>query len=192
MAAVRGSQVKVASVAGDFPSGGGSLDDKVAEIRFALDAGAHEIDAVIDRGPLARGDKRAVYEEVVAFRETAGDATLKVIVESGALEDLGSIRRAAVVVMVAGADMVKTSTGKLAPGATPEAALVIAEAIKDFHAATGRPVGLKVAGGIRRSDQAHQYMALVSSELGDAWLDPARFRIGASALLDDLVAALTE
>ena len=185
-----GTDVKVAAVAGDFPSGRGPLSTKVAEITSALEAGADEVDAVIDRRPLDAGDTSAVFEEVAAFREAAGEATLKVIIETGALAGVDAIRRASLLAMAAGADMVKTSTGKSAPGATPAAALVIAEAITDFSAATQTRVGLKVAGGIRRSADALRYLRLVRSELGEGWMDPRRFRIGASSLLDDLVAGL--
>ena len=181
------SDVKVASVAADFPSGRAPVTDKVDEIRGALRLGADEIDAVINRSLLLSGRDRAVYDEVVAFREATGASTLKVIIETGELKDRDTVRRAALIAMAGGADMIKTSTGKIQPGATPTAVAVLAEAIKDFVAETGRDVGLKVAGGIRRTDHALYYMDLVECILGERWMTPGLFRVGASSLLEDLL-----
>ena len=185
-----GSGVRVAAVAGDFPSGQAALADKVTEIESAVGDGADEIDAVINRETFLSGDERAVYEEIVAFRTAAAAARLKIILETGELESLDAIRHAALVAMAAGADMVKTSTGKMSPGATPEAALVMAEAVKDFNETTGKDVGLKVAGGVRSPEQAVTYIRLVDSVLGAEWAAPQRFRIGASSLLETLVTEL--
>ena len=183
------SDVKVAAVAGDFPSGRALVADKVDEIHDARAHGADEIDCVINRFVLLNGRGRDVYEEVAAFRAASGGAKLKVILETGDLGDHDDIRRVALMAMAGGADMLKTSTGKIRPGATPAAVVVLADAIKDFVADTGRRVGLKVAGGIRRTNDALYYMDLVESILGSPWMTPGLFRIGASSLLDDLLEA---
>ena len=185
-----GSAVKLAAVAGDFPAGRTRLEDKIGEITAAVQTGADEIDAVMNRSAIENGLLEDAYEEVSAFRHAAPRLTLKVILETGELRSADLIRRAALVALAAGADMVKTSTGKAAWGASLEAAAVMLEVLRDFEEATGRAAGLKVAGGIRRTDQALSYMTLVAAALGPAALSPRRFRIGASALLDDLVKAL--
>lgn len=189
-AALEGSGVKLASVAGAFPSGLSPLEVKVLEIRRAIEMGASEIDAVLLRGAMLEGDEARVYEELVALREACGEVTLKVILETGELRDLSLIQRASRIAMLAGADFIKTSTGKVSPGASLEAALVMADAIRDFERETGKRVGLKVAGGIRKAEDALTYLALVEEVLGEAWLSPSLFRIGASSLLDDIVRAL--
>ncbi|MDQ4094993.1 MAG: deoxyribose-phosphate aldolase [Actinomycetota bacterium] len=188
--ALRGSGVRLAAVAGDFPAGTAPTGDKVREIEEALAAGAEEVDAVINRAMLRDGDLEGGYQEVVALRRAAGDATLKVILETGELEDLHLIRAASLVALAGGADFIKTSTGKLVPGATAEATVVMADAIKDFYARTAQARGLKVAGGVRTSEDALRYIHIVVETLGSEWFAPQRFRIGASSLLDDLIARL--
>lgn len=185
--ALRGSTVEVAAVATAFPSGRAPLDVKLADVRAALDAGAHEIDMVIDRGAFLAGRYRDVHDEIAATRQACGDAHLKVILETGELATYDNVRRAAWLAMLAGADFVKTSTGKVSPAATLPVALVLLEAVRDFHQATGRRVGVKVAGGIRSAKDAIRYMVVANETCGDPWLDPRRFRFGASSLLNDLL-----
>ncbi len=185
--ALKGSAVAVASVATAFPSGQSALELRVAEIERAHAEGASEIDSVISRGALLAGDDTGVYEEVVAAKKACGDAHLKVILETGELGSYDRVRRASLIAMAAGADFIKTSTGKIAPAATLPVALVMAEAIRDFADFSGRRVGLKVAGGIRSAKDALRYLVLVHETLGAEWLTPERFRIGASSLLNDLL-----
>lgn len=185
--ALSGSSVKVASVATAFPSGQAVLETRLDEIRRAVADGAHEIDSVISRGVFLAGDEQSVFDEVAACKEAAGSAHLKVILETGELGSYGMVRRAALIAMAAGADTIKTSTGKIAPAATLPIALVMAEAIRDFAHVTGREPGLKVAGGIRNSKDAIRYLVIVKETLGDPWLTPDRFRIGASSLVNDLL-----
>jgi deoxyribose-phosphate aldolase len=181
------SGVKVASVATAFPSGQTFLDVKLAETRAAVAAGADEIDMVIDRGAFLAGDYGAVFEEIVAVREACGDTHLKVILETGELETYDNVRRASVLAMAAGADFIKSSTGKVSPAATLPVTLVMLEAIRDFERVTGRAVGMKPAGGIRTAKQAIQYLVVLYETLGPAWMTPDRFRIGASSLLNDVL-----
>lgn len=188
--ALEGSNVLVAAVAGDFPQGLRSLADKVTEVEAAVGDGADEIDVVINRRMFSSGDTRGVYEDIVALGTAAGAARLKVILETGELGSSAAIRRAAVIAMAAGADMIKTSTGKMSPGAIPQAALVMADAIGDFKKASGRDVGLKVSGGIRSSNAALAYVSLVLGTLGERWVRPDLFRIGASSLVDAIVQEL--
>jgi len=185
--ALGGSGVAVASVATAFPSGQSAFELRVAEIERAHADGASEIDSVISRGALLAGDDDAVYDEVAAAQKACGDAQLKVILETGELGSYDRVRRASLIAMAAGADFIKTSTGKIAPAATLPVALVMAEAIRDFADLSGRPVGLKVAGGIRNAKDALRYLVLVNETLGPDWLTPERFRIGASSLLNDLL-----
>jgi deoxyribose-phosphate aldolase len=185
--ALKGSSVKVASVATAFPSGQSSLGVRLTEIREVVAAGADEIDSVISRGVLLAGDEVTVYEEIVASKEAAGDAHLKVILEAGELGSYDEVRRASLIAMAAGADVIKTSTGKISPASTFPFALIMAEAIRDFADHTGRTVGLKVAGGIRTSKEALRYLVIVNETLGDDWLTPDMFRIGASSLVNDLL-----
>jgi deoxyribose-phosphate aldolase len=185
--ALRGSGVRVASVATAFPSGQSSLEVRLQEIRDAVAAGADEIDIVISRGAFLAGDDDAVFEEVALSKEAAGSAHVKTILETGELGTYDRIRRASLVAMAAGSDFIKTSTGKISPAATLPAALVMAEAIRDFTDFTGRKVGLKVAGGIRTSKDAIRYLVVVHETLGEEWLDPDMFRIGASSLVNDLL-----
>jgi deoxyribose-phosphate aldolase len=185
--ALPGSGVAVASVATSFPSGRASLDVKLADTRYAVTAGADEIDMVIDRGAFLAGRYGQVYAEIRAVREACGDAHLKVILETGELATLDNVARASWLAMLAGADFVKTSTGKVTPAATPAVALVMLAAVRDFEQASGRRVGVKVAGGIRTAKDAIRYLVLVNEVAGPAWLAPRYFRIGASTLLNDLL-----
>jgi deoxyribose-phosphate aldolase len=181
------SGIHIASVATAFPSGRASLAVKLQDTRDAVEAGADEIDMVIDRGAFLAGDYLRVFEEIGAVKETCGPAHLKVILETGELGTYDNTRRAAWLAMLAGADFVKTSTGKVAPAATPPQTLVMLEAVRDFRAATGRTVGVKAAGGIRTSKEAIRYLVLVKETCGPDWLHPDRFRLGASSLLNDLL-----
>ncbi len=185
--ALAGSDVRVATVAGAFPSGRAPLDAKLAEVAAAVRAGAAEIDLVMDRDALLAGRDGQVLDEVRAVREACGGRCLKIILETGQLP-LDHVRRASWLALRGGADFVKTSTGKVDPGATMPAVRVILEAVRDFADSTGRHAGIKVAGGIRTADQALRYLAAAKEITGDAWLHPNRFRFGASTLLADLVA----
>ncbi len=189
-AALAGSGVKVASVATGFPSGQTFRDIKLAETRAAAEAGADEIDMVIDRGAFLAGDYLTVFEEIVAVREAAGAVHLKVILETGELETYDNVRRASVLAMAAGADFIKTSTGKVTPAATLPVTLVMLEAIRDYYYATGKKIGMKPAGGIRTAKQALHYLVMVKETLGDDWLTPDLFRFGASTLLTDVLMQL--
>jgi deoxyribose-phosphate aldolase len=186
-AALRGSTVKVASVATGFPSGQTFRDIKVAETRAAVEAGADEIDMVIDRGAFLSGDYLTVFEEIVDVKEACGDRHLKVILETGELETYDNVRRASVLAMAAGADFIKTSTGKISPAATLPVTLVMLEAIRDFEHSTGRQVGMKPAGGIRVAKEAIQYLVVLYETLGPRWMSPDWFRFGASSLLNDVL-----
>lgn len=185
--AVGDSGVHVAAVATAFPSGRASLPVKIADTTDAVDAGADEIDMVIDRGAFLAGDYQRVWDEVVAVKATCGDAHLKVILETGELRTLDNVRRASWLAMLAGADFIKTSTGKVTPAATPPVTLVMLEAVRDFATATGRRIGVKAAGGIRTSKEAIGYLVLVNETVGEDWLTPDLFRFGASSLLNDLL-----
>jgi deoxyribose-phosphate aldolase len=185
--ALKGSTVKVASVATAFPSGQTFGDIKTAETKAAVAAGADEIDMVIDRGAFLAGDYRAVFDEIVDVREASGEAHLKVILETGELETYDNVRRASVLAMAAGADFIKTSTGKVTPAATIPVTLVMLEAIRDFERATGRLVGMKPAGGIRAAKEAIQYLVVLYETLGPRWMTPDLFRFGASSLLNDVL-----
>jgi deoxyribose-phosphate aldolase len=185
--ALRGSTVKVASVATAFPSGQTFRDVKVAEVKAAVAAGADEIDMVIDRGAFLSGDYAAVFDEVVEIKDACGEAHLKVILETGELGTFDQVRRASILAMAAGADFIKTSTGKVQPAATLPVTLVMLEAIRDFEKATGRAVGMKPAGGIRTAKEAVQYLVVLYETLGPRWMTPGRFRFGASTLLNDVL-----
>ncbi len=184
---LRGSEVRVASVATAFPSGQSFLSVKLAETREAVAAGADEIDMVIDRGAFLSGDYQKVFDEIVAIKEACAGAHLKVILETGELGTYDNVRRASILAMAAGADFIKTSTGKISPAATPAVALVMMEAIRDFMRETGRPVGFKAAGGIRTSKQAIAYLVVTYETLGADWMTPERLRLGASTLLNDVL-----
>jgi deoxyribose-phosphate aldolase len=187
VANTRDTPVKVASVATAFPSGRAALDVKLADTKAAVAAGADEIDMVIDRGAFLSGRYGLVAEEIVAVKQACGGAHLKVILETGELETLDNVRRASWLAMLAGADFIKTSTGKISPASTRPVALVMLEAVRDAEAAMDRRVGVKAAGGIRTAKDAIRYLVLVHEIAGDAWLSPELFRIGASSLLNDLL-----
>jgi deoxyribose-phosphate aldolase len=191
--AVLGSSgVLVASVATAFPSGRAGLDVKLRDTAEAVAAGADEVDMVIDRGAFLSGDFQTVFDEIVAVREASRERHLKVILETGELATYDNVRRAAWLAMLAGADFIKTSTGKIAPAATLPVTLVMLEAVRDFQAATGRMVGVKPAGGIRTSKDAIKYLVLVNEVAGPDWLTPSLFRLGASSLLNDLLMQRTK
>jgi deoxyribose-phosphate aldolase len=185
--ALKGSTVKVAAVTTYFPSGQAPLAVKLEDVRQALAAGADEIDMVMDRGAYLAGDYGKVYDEIVSVKQACGDTHLKVILETGELETYDNVRRASVLAMAAGADFIKTSTGKVQPASTLPVTLVMLEAIRDFHAQTGRAVGMKPAGGIRTSREAIAYLTVLYETLGPDWMTPDRFRFGASTLLNDLL-----
>jgi deoxyribose-phosphate aldolase len=184
---LRGSGVKVASVATAFPSGQAPLDVKLAEVRDVVEMGADEVDMVIDRGAFLSGRYAKVYDEIVRVKEASGDAHLKVILETGELGTYDNVRRASLLAMAAGADFIKTSTGKLPSAATLPVALVMLEAIRDVYEETGRMVGMKPAGGIRNAKQAVQHLVVVHETLGPDWLTPDLYRLGASSLLNDVL-----
>ena len=188
--ALRGSAVKVASVATAFPSGQAPLDVKLADVRAAVEAGADEIDMVIDRGAFLSGRIGRVYEEVVAVKDACGDAHLKVILETGELGSYDAVRKASLVAIAGGADFIKTSTGKVTPAATLPVTLCMLEVIRDVHDETGLVIGMKPAGGIRTAKQSVQYLCLLHETLGPDWLTPDLFRFGASSLLNDVLLQL--
>jgi deoxyribose-phosphate aldolase len=188
--ALRGSAVKVASVATAFPSGQAPLDVKLADVRAAVEAGADEIDMVIDRGAFLSGQIGRVYEEVVAVKDACGDAHLKVILETGELGSYDAVRKASLVAIAGGADFIKTSTGKVTPAATLPVTLCMLEVIRDVHDETGLVIGMKPAGGIRTAKQSVQYLCLLHETLGPDWMTPDLFRFGASSLLNDVLLQL--
>jgi deoxyribose-phosphate aldolase len=192
-AEVKGTGIHVASVATAFPSGRTSLAVKLADAKYAIEAGADEVDMVIDRGAFLAGDYQLVYDEIAAVREVVETrAHLKVILETGELVTLDNVRRASWLAMLAGADFIKTSTGKVSPAATLPVTLVMLEAVRDFRATHGRQVGVKPAGGIRTAKDAIRYLVLVNETAGEDWLDPDWFRFGASSLLNDLLMQRTK
>jgi deoxyribose-phosphate aldolase len=177
----------LASVATAFPSGQAPLPVKLADTEAAVAAGADEIDMVLNRGDFLSGRYLDAFEEIVAVKQACGDAHLKVILETGELATYDNVRRASWLAMLAGADFIKTSTGKVSPAATLPVTLVMLEAVRDYRAATGRQVGVKPAGGIRTTKDALRYLVLVNETVGDDWLHPDWFRFGASTLLNDLL-----
>jgi deoxyribose-phosphate aldolase len=185
--ALAGSGVHLASVATAFPSGQAPLPVRLEEAAAAVAAGADEVDMVINRGAFLAGRYLEVFEEIQAVKRACGAAHLKVILETGELATYDNVRRASWLAMLAGGDFVKTSTGKVQPAATLPVTLVMLEAVRDFHAATGRRVGVKPAGGIRTTKDAIKYLVLVNETAGDDWLTPDLFRLGASTLLNDLL-----
>ena len=182
-----GSGVKVAAVATGFPSGQYPTEVKLADVRATAELGADEIDMVIDRGAFLSGRYAKVYDEICRVKEACGEAHLKVILETGELGTYDNVRRASLLAMAAGADFIKTSTGKVQPAATLPVTLVMLEAIRDVHDETGRKVGFKPAGGIRTAKQAVQYLVLLHETLGLDWMTPDLFRFGASTLLNDVL-----
>jgi len=191
-AALAGSGVRVASVATGFPAGLVPLPEKLEDARRAVALGADEIDMVIDRGAFLSGRYAEVAAEIEAVKEASRPAHLKVILETGELETYDNVRRASHLAMDAGADFIKTSTGKVQPAATPGVVLVMLEAIRDHYRRTGRRVGMKPAGGIKTSKQALHLLVIVKETLGDAWLTPDLFRLGASTLTNDLLMQLAK
>lgn len=189
---VAGTHIHVASVATAFPSGQSSREVKLADTRMAVAEGADEIDMVISRGRFLAGDTAFVFDEIAAVKEACGAAHLKVILETGELGTLDQVRRASDLAMAAGADFIKTSTGKIQPAATKEVTLVMLQAIRDFYGHTGREVGMKPAGGISKSKLALQYLVLVRETLGQRWLHADRFRFGASSLANDVLQQLVK
>jgi len=185
---VGGAHVPVAAVATAFPSGRASMAVKIQDTQDAIDAGASEIDMVIDRGAFLSGRYMEVFNEITQIRELCGEkAHLKVILETGELVTYDNVRKASFLAMLAGADFIKTSTGKIAPAATAPVVLVMLEAVRDFHQMTNRRIGVKPAGGIRNTKDAIKQLVLVNETAGPEWLTPSLFRIGASALLNDLL-----
>jgi len=189
---LRGTGIHVASVATAFPSGNSSLEVKIADTQYAIDQGADEIDMVISRGDFLRGEYNKVYDEIALLKEVCKDVHLKVILETGELSTLDNVRKASDIAMYAGADFIKTSTGKVSPAATPEVTLVMLEAIRDFYQRTGKMIGMKPAGGIRDSKTALFYLVMVKETLGPNWLTPDWFRFGASTLTNDLLMQITK
>jgi len=185
--ALAGTDIKVASVATAFPSGMTALKLKLEEVKQVVEDGADEVDMVLSRGRFLRGDYAYVFDEIAAVKTACGPAHLKVILETGELVTLDNVRRASDLAMAAGADFIKTSTGKVSPAATPPVVLVMLEAIRDYYFRTGRKVGMKPAGGIKTAKQAIQYLVMVRETLGQAWLTPDRFRFGASSLANDVL-----
>jgi deoxyribose-phosphate aldolase len=189
---LQGSGINVASVATAFPSGRSSLAIKIQDTKDAVASGADEVDMVIDRGAFLSGRYAMVFDEIAAIREAAGDAHLKVILETGELVTYDNVRRASWLAMLAGADFIKTSTGKVSPAATLPVTLVMLEAVRDYHEATGLHIGVKPAGGIRTAKDAIKYLVTVNETAGPDWLDPELFRFGASSLLNDLLMQRTK
>ena len=185
--ALTGTNINIASVATSFPSGMADLQSKLDEVKSVVDAGANEIDMVISRGRFLRGDYNYVSDEIAQVKEACRYSHLKVILETGELVTLDNVRLASDIAMEAGADFIKTSTGKVSPAATPPVVLTMLEAIRDFETKTGKQIGMKPAGGIGTAKQAIQYLVMVKETLGEDWLSPGLFRFGASSLANDVL-----
>lgn len=185
--ALKGTSIKVASVSTAFPSGQSTHEIKIADTKFAIENGADEIDMVISRGEFLKGNYNFVFDEIASIKEACGKARLKVIFETGELSTLDNVRKASEIAMYAGADFIKTSTGKISPAATMPVTLVMLEAIRDFYYNTGKMVGMKPAGGISTSKLALQYLIMVNETLGADWLTNEWFRFGASSLANDVL-----
>lgn len=188
--ALEGSRVKVASVATAFPSGQASLAVKMKDVRYAIDQGADEIDMVISRGKFLSGEYNYVFDEIAKIKESCGKARLKVILETGELGHYDKVRLASEIALTAGADFIKTSTGKIQPAATLPVTLVMLEAIRDHYYATGKKAGMKPAGGISTAKTALHYLVMLNEVLGLEWMDPHWFRFGASSLANDVLMQL--
>jgi deoxyribose-phosphate aldolase len=188
--ALKGSNVKVASVATGFPSGQTTLAIKIADTKFAVENGADEVDMVISRGEFLKGNYDFVFDEIATIKEACGKARLKVIFETGEISTLDNVRKASDIAIYAGADFIKTSTGKISPAATMPVSLVMLEAIRDYYYATGTMVGMKPAGGISTAKSALHYLVMVKETLGNAWLNNEWFRFGASSLANDVLMQL--
>lgn len=184
---IKDTDINLAAVASYFPSGQVPLEDKLDDVQSARDAGANEIDVVLNRGAFLRGDYAQVYDELAALREVTGSAHLKVILEVGELETYDNVRLAGQIAIDAGADFIKTSTGKVDPAASIPVTLVMLETIRDHYFRTGEQVGMKPAGGIREAKESLRYLAMLKETLGDEWLTPELFRFGASSLLNDVL-----
>jgi deoxyribose-phosphate aldolase len=185
-----GTGVKVAAVATGFPSGQYPLSTKLEDTKFAVSEGADEIDMVISRGHFLAGEFSFVFDEIAAIKQACGEAHLKVILETGELGTLDNVRKASDIAMHAGGDFIKTSTGKIQPAATQPVTLVMLEAIRDFYYATGKKIGMKPAGGIAVAKVALQYLVMLRETLGQDWLTPDLYRIGASRLANDILMQL--
>ncbi|MCF6347375.1 MAG: deoxyribose-phosphate aldolase [Flavobacteriaceae bacterium] len=190
--ALHGSGIQVASVATAFPSGQSNLEIKLDDTKFAVDQGADEIDMVISRGQFLAGDYQFVFDEIAAIKEACGKAHLKVILETGELDTLDNVRKASEIAMYAGADFIKTSTGKIHPAATMQVTYVMLDAIKDFYLKTGKMIGMKPAGGISNSKLALHYLVMLNEVLGEKWMNKEYFRFGASSLANDVLMQLVK
>lgn len=188
--AVEGSGIKVASVATGFPSGQVPKDEKIKETKFAVAQGADEVDMVISRGKFLEGEYNYVFDEIASIKEACGEARLKVILETGELVTFDKVRKASDIAMYAGADFIKTSTGKVTPAATMPVTLVMLEAIRDFYYKTGKMIGMKPAGGISKSKLALHYLVMLNEILGEDWMNNKWFRFGASSLANDVLMQL--
>jgi len=184
---LEGTGINVASVATAFPSGMADINAKLDEVKSVVDAGADEVDMVISRGRFLNGDYDYVSDEISQVKDACGKAHLKVILETGELVTLDNVQLASDIAMEAGADFIKTSTGKVSPAATPPVVLTMLEAIRDFQIKTGKKIGMKPAGGISTAKQAIQYLVMIKETLGDDWLSPNLFRFGASSLANDIL-----
>ena len=187
---LEGSGINVASVATAFPSGQTSLKVKINEVKTAVSQGADEVDMVISRGEFLSGNYQYVFDEIAAVKEICGDAHLKVILETGELETLNNVRQASELAIYAGADFIKTSTGKVQPAATLQVTYVMLDAIKDYYLKTGKMIGMKPAGGISNAKLALHYLVMLNEVLGEKWMNKNYFRFGASSLLNDLLMQL--
>ncbi|MCP4882763.1 MAG: deoxyribose-phosphate aldolase [Flavobacteriales bacterium] len=190
--ALAGSDIQVASVATAFPSGQSSRNTKILDTQFAVEQGADEIDMVISRGEFLAGEYNFVYDEIASIKEACGEAHLKVILETGELDTLDNVRKASEIAMYAGADFIKTSTGKIQPAATMPVTYVMLDAIKDFYLKTGKIIGMKPAGGISTSKIALQYLVMLNEVLGEQWMNSTYFRFGASSLANDILMQLVK
>jgi len=188
--AVEGSGIKVASVATGFPAGQVPMSAKLNDTRFAVAQGADEIDMVISRGKFLQGEYNFVFDEIAAIKEACGEARLKVILETGELVTYDKVRKASDIAMYAGADFIKTSTGKVQPAATMPVTLVMLQAIRDFYFKTGKMIGMKPAGGISKAKQALHYLVMLNEVLGEDWMNNQWFRFGASSLANDVLMQL--
>ncbi len=190
--ALKGSNIQVASVATAFPSGQSNLEVKISDTKFAVDQGADEIDMVISRGEFLAGNYQFIFDEIATVKEVCGKAHLKVILETGELDTLDNVRKASEIAMYAGADFIKTSTGKIQPAATMPVTYVMLDAIKDFYLKTGKIIGMKPAGGISTSKIALQYLVMLNEILGEKWMNNKYFRFGASSLANDILMQLVK
>ena len=190
--ALHGSDIQVASVATAFPSGQSNLEAKLIETKYAVSEGADEIDMVISRGQFLAGNYQYVFDEIATIKDACGKAHLKVILETGELDTLDNVRKASEIAMHAGADFIKTSTGKIQPAATLQVTYVMLDAIKDFYLKTGKMIGMKPAGGISTSKISLQYLVMLNEVLGEKWMNKKYFRFGASSLANDILMQLVK